>query len=91
MVTDGPRGSARVTLADGSRTTLWTHEIQRDSIIGTTAAGDDVRAAAGDVRSFEVPRLNATRTATLVVFHASALVSLIALIVHVQPHYRGTF
>ena len=81
----------RVTLADGSRMTMVTHELRPDSLIGTMASGGPVRAAVGDVQTLEVQRFSLPRTASLVVTHASALVTVIALIVHVQPHYRGTF
>jgi hypothetical protein len=81
----------RLTLADGSQVILARPVVVADSIVGSGEVGSVVRAGAGDVRALEVRRLNLTRTASLVVTQASFILSMIALIVHLQPHYRGLF
>jgi hypothetical protein len=81
----------RVELADGRRITMPRPVITADSIVGVVGFGSVIRTATADVRALEVQRYSLTRTFGLVLAHASAVVSVIALIVHVQPHYRGAF
>lgn len=83
--------TTRLTLMTDQQLTMTSALIRPDSIIGTSEFGEAVRVATSDVRSIEVHELSTTRTVGLLVTHASILVSAVALIIHVQPHYRGAF
>jgi hypothetical protein len=88
LVAEQSPPSIRATMMDGRMVTVSNPTLVNDTIVGATAAGEE-RAAAADVLSVDVRRLSVTRTVSLFVMHASAVVGLIAAIVHVQPHYRG--
>jgi hypothetical protein len=78
----------RVTFSDASVVTFERPSIVADSIQGSTASGD-VRRSVADVRGLEVRRSSVAKTGAFFVLQAAAVVSFIALVVHVQPHYRG--
>ena len=78
----------RVTLADDRVVTLERPSIVSDSIRGLTPDGT-VRAAIADVQAVEVRRTSLPKSLAFVVFHVAAVVSVIAVIVDLQPHYRG--
>ena len=80
----------RVMRGDGTQVTMSRPVITSDSIVGYDGF-DPVGAALADVRSVEVQRWSAPRTAGLVVAQASLVLHVLALIVQVQPHYRGLF
>jgi len=78
----------RVTLADSSVVTLQRPAMVADSIRGSTPEGF-VRASVEDVRTLEVRRTSVPKTLSFFVFQAAAIVTFIAVIVDLQPHYRG--
>lgn len=80
--------TVRMTLTDGRTLTMSGPRVESDSIVGVTESGT-TRIAAGDLSTLEVRRPSPTRTIALALVHASAVVTLIALIVAVQPHYSG--
>ena len=80
----------RLVRVDGTQVTVSRPVITSDSIVGYDGY-DPVGAALTDVRSLEVQRWSAARTAGFVVAQASLVLHLFALIVQVQPHYRGVF
>jgi hypothetical protein len=82
--------AVRLVRTDGTRVTVSRPVISSDSIVGYDGF-DPVGAALTDVRTIEVQRWSAPRTAGLVVAQASLVLHLFALIVQVQPHYRGLF
>ena len=89
---EGRATEARLTDGDGSVTNLTSALAFSDTILGTSSTtGLVVRTANSDVRTLEVRRHSLTRTASLLVAHASLVVGAIALVIHVQPHYRGAF
>ena len=88
LIADQRPAEVRVTLADESVVTIERPSIVSDTIRGLTAS-ENVRAAIEDVRTLEVRRTSVPKSMALVVLHVAAVVSLIALVVHVQPHYRG--
>lgn len=79
-------GMIRVTLDDGRVATLSDPRMVADTIVGT---GDTQRAAAGEVRTLEVRRTSIPRTVALMVAHVTAVVTVVAFIIEIQPHYRG--
>jgi hypothetical protein len=81
---------ARIVRTDGTRATVSDPRIVADSIVGFDGF-DPVRTALVDVESVEVPRWSGPRTIGLIVAQASVVLHFVALIVHVQPHYRGLF
>jgi hypothetical protein len=78
----------RVTLADSSVVTFERPTIDADSIRGLTPTGN-VRAPVEDVRSLEVRRTSVPKSVAFVVSKVAAIVTFVAIIVYVQPHYRG--
>ena len=89
---EGRATEARVTYNDGVVATLTSALAFTDTILGTSpSTGLVVRTPAAAVRTLEVRRHSRTRTVSLLVAHASLVVSVIALVIHVQPHYRGAF
>ena len=80
----------RIVRADGTRATVSSPAIVSDSIVGFDGF-DPVRTALSDVSSVEIQRWSVPRTAGFVVAQASLVLHLFALIVQVQPHYRGLF
>jgi hypothetical protein len=80
----------RIVRTDGTRATLEDPRIVADSIVGFEGF-DPVRTALVDVESVELQRWSGPRTVGLIVAQASVVLHFVALIVHVQPHYRGLF
>jgi hypothetical protein len=80
----------RLVRSDGTRVTVSDPEIVADSIVGYDGF-DPVRTALTDVRSAELQRWSGPRTAGFIVAQASLVLHIFALIVQVQPHYRGLF
>jgi hypothetical protein len=80
----------RIVRTDGTRATVSDPAIVSDSIVGYDGF-DPVRTALVDVESVELQRWSGPRTAGLIVAQASLVLHFVALIVHVQPHYRGLF
>jgi len=80
--------AVRITLVDSSVVTFERPTIVADSIGGFTRTGN-VRAAVEDVRTLEVRRASVPKSLAFIVFHAAAVVSFVAIIVWLQPHYRG--
>ena len=78
----------RATLDDGRVLTLTQPVIVSDTIVGTTLLGLE-RAPMSQLRSLEVRRTSVPRTLALIVTHVSAVVTAIAVIIEIQPHYRG--
>jgi hypothetical protein len=88
LIADEGPTEIRVTFADERVVTIERPSIVSDSIRGLTREGT-VRAAIDDVRSLEVRRSSFPKSLAFVVFHVAAVVSFIAIIVDLQPHYRG--
>jgi len=89
---EGRASQARITLTDGTVTLLDGAVVVADTVLGTSPeTGLLRRAPNGAIRTLEVRRVSKTRTVGLLVVHASLVISMIALVVHVQPHYRGAF
>ena len=83
---------AHLTLTDGTTSTLTAARVIADTIVGTSPTTGLVhRTPVTTVRSIELRRHSKTRTTSLLVAHASAVIMVITLIVQVQPHYRGAF
>jgi hypothetical protein len=80
----------RIVRNDGTRATVSDPRILADSIVGFDGF-DPIRTALVDVESVELQRWNGPRTVGLIVAQASVVLHFVALIVHVQPHYRGLF
>ncbi len=89
---EGRTREARVTFTNGTTTTLVFAFVMADTILGTSPTTGLVhRIPTGTVRTIELQRHSKTRTASLLVAHASLVVTVIALVIQVQPHYRGAF
>jgi hypothetical protein len=80
----------RIVRTDGTRATVSDPRIVSDSIVGFDGF-DPVRTALVDVESVELQRWSGPRTVGFIVAQASVVLHFVALIVHVQPHYRGLF
>lgn len=78
--------AVRVTMDDGTVSTLRSPVLSTDSILGHTPSGVE-KVDARRVRLVEERRFNAVRTAGLVVVHATLVVGFIAWVISVQPHY----
>jgi hypothetical protein len=89
-LSNGAPDVVRIVRTDGTRATLEDPRIVADSIVGF-AGFDPVRTALVDVESVELQRWSGPRTVGLIVAQASVVLHFVALIVHVQPHYRGLF
>ena len=88
LIADGRPAEVRVTLADESVVTIERPSIVSDTIRGLSASGN-VRAAIEDVRTLEVRRSSVPKSMAFVILHVAAVVSFIAIVVDLQPHYRG--
>lgn len=80
----------RLVRTDGTRITVARPQVRADSIVGFDGF-DPVGAPLAEVRSVEIQRWSVPRTTGLIVAQASLVLHLFALIVQVQPHYRGLF
>ena len=80
----------RLLLADSSVVVLERPVLSADSIRGFTEGGRNVSAATGDLQSFEVQRFSIVKSIAAVLAHVSTIVSVVTVIIDVQPHYRGT-
>ena len=80
----------RIVRTDGTRIDISQPQVRADSIVGFDGF-DPVGAPFSEVSSVEVPRWSVPRTTALIVAQASLVLHLFALIVQVQPHYRGLF
>lgn len=88
----GRATEARITFPDGSVTRLSGAVVAADTVLGTSPETGLIRRTPNDaIQTLEIRRVSKTRTVGLLVVHASFIVSVIALVVHIQPHYRGAF
>lgn len=78
----------RLTRTNGSMVTLERPSVVGDSILGA-AGGAAARAATADVKTLEVRYTSVPKTLALLVAHASAVVTFVAFVIDLQPHYRG--
>jgi len=78
----------RATLDDGRVLTLAQPTVVADTLFGNTGAGLE-RVPTAHVRALEVERGSVPKTLALIVTHVSVVLSVIAIIIDVQPHYRG--
>ncbi|MGE0157935.1 MAG: hypothetical protein AB7T31_00910 [Gemmatimonadales bacterium] len=82
--------AVRLVRSDGTRLSVSEPTLRSDSIVGFDGF-DLVGAPLADVRSVELQRWSVPRTAGFLVAQASLVLHVFALIVQVQPHYRGLF
>lgn len=78
--------SIRVTLEDGRVATLTDPTLVSDTIVGTGAGGIQ-RTAVSEVQGLEVRRTSVPKIAALVLANVTTVVTVIALIVDLLPHY----
>lgn len=78
----------RATLEGGRTVTLAQPSMLADTIVGMTDLGLG-RAPTLELRSLEVQRTSVPKTLALIVTHVAVVVTAIAIIIDVQPHYRG--
>jgi uncharacterized membrane protein len=62
-----------------------------DSILATPGGGSAsaASAATADVALLEVRHLSLPKTLALFVAHASGVITFVAFVIDLQPHYRG--
>jgi hypothetical protein len=87
VVTEERPRLVRVTRADGRTQTLERPVIVGDTIVASRSIFNSVSLS--DVQRFEVPRFSATKTFAFVAAQAGLVMSVMALIVDLLPHYRG--
>ena len=88
MVAEERPRQVRLTRVDGDTLTIERPTIAGDSIVGLSGIFFR-RVAISDVQLLEVERISPTKTAAMFVAQAGAVVSIIALIIDLLPHYRG--
>jgi hypothetical protein len=90
VIADSRPDGVRLVRTDGTRIDVSRPQVRADSIVGFDGF-DPVGAPLSEVSSVEIPRWSVTRTTGLIVAQASLVLHLFALIVQLQPHYRGVF
>ena len=89
---EGRASQARITLADDSIIILNSALVMADTVLGTSPETGLVhRTPNGAIRTLELRRTSKTRTIGLLVAHASLVISGVAIVIWLQPHYRGAF
>ena len=88
MITEERPPAVRVTMNGGESLTFENPEMVNDSLVGFTDSGV-VRAAPADFSLLEIRHFSIVKTAALVASHFAVIAGFVAVVIWVQPHYRG--